>query len=204
MGGIIATALQFIRRTRGSAFWPALKVEDRKGDNNIVEMFQSSGDDSPPLPGDNVALISSQRQGGRVAVGVIDNKNAGTAVAGEKRIYARDGAGAVVSELHLKGDGSFILKNTAATYSLAITAAGAATLTCSGLTVDAALSTFTGDVVIDGGITWKGDAQGDGGPATFAGGLENAGGDITSDGISLETHVHGGVTTGAGTTGAPQ
>ena len=202
--GIMATTLQFIRRARGSAFWPALKVEDRKGDNNIVEMFQSAGDDSPPLPGDNVALVGSQRQGGRLAVGVIDNKNAGTAIAGEKRIYARDSAGAVVSELHLKADGSFILKNTAATYLLAIDAAGAATLTCAGLTVDTPLSTFIGDVVVDGGITWKGDAQGDGGPATFAGGIENAGGDITSDGISLETHVHSGVTSGPSNTGGPQ
>jgi len=202
--GRIGTVLQFIKRVRGSAFWPALKVEDRKGDNNIVEMFQTAGDDSPPLPGDNVALIDSQRQGGRLAVGVIDHKNVGVAVGGEKRIYARDNEGAVVSELHLKGDGSLLLKNTAGTYSLSINAAGAATLTCTGLIVDTPLSTFKGDVVVDGGITWKGDAQGDGGPATFVGGLENTGGDITSDSISLESHVHGGVTTGAGTTGGPQ
>ena len=201
--GVIATTLQFIRRARGSAFWPALKVEDRKGDNNIVEMFQTAGDDSPPLPGDNVALVDSQRQGGRLSVGSIDHKNEGISVAGEKRIYARDSDGAVVSELHLKADGSLLLKNTAATYSLAIDAAGAATLTCSGLTVDAPLSTFTGDVVVDGGITWKGDAKGDGGPATFDGGIENANGDITSDGISLETHVHSGVTSGGSNTGGP-
>lgn len=203
MGGIIATSLQFIRRVRGSASWPTLKIEDRKGDNNIVEMFQDAGDDSPPLPGDNVALIDSQRQGGRLSVGVIDHKNPGVAIAGEKRIYARDSAGDIVSELHLKTDGSLVLKNTAGTYTLAINAAGEATLTCADLTIDSPLSTFTGDVVIDGGITWKGDAQGDGGPATFIDGIENSGGDITSDGISLETHVHSGVTSGGSNTGAP-
>lgn len=128
--GRIATILQFIRRARGSAFWPALKVEDRKGDNNIVEMFQSAGDDSPPLPGDNVALIDSQRQGGRVAVGVIDHKNEGIAVAGEKRIYARDSAGAIVSELHLKGDGSFSINDKTGNYAFSIDASGNALLNC--------------------------------------------------------------------------
>lgn len=49
---------------------------------------------------------------------------------------------------------------------------------------------ITGDVVITGGISWSGTAQGVSGPAAFSGGLVNAGGDIVSDGISLETHTH--------------
>lgn len=39
--------------------------------------------------------------------------------------------------------------------------------------------------------------------ATTRGGLTNTGGSITSNGVVLETHVHGGVQPGGGNTGAP-
>jgi phage baseplate assembly protein gpV len=35
------------------------------------------------------------------------------------------------------------------------------------------------------------------------GNLTMTGGDVTADGISLKTHVHGGVTTGSGDTTGP-
>ena len=40
--------------------------------------------------------------------------------------------------------------------------------------------------------------------ATITGGIRNTGGQIESNGIVLESHVHGGVETGGGTTGGPQ
>jgi hypothetical protein len=48
-----------------------------------------------------------------------------------------------------------------------------------------------GNLVVTGGISWSGVAQGAGGsPVAFSGGLVNIGGDIVSDGKSLETHIH--------------
>lgn len=40
--------------------------------------------------------------------------------------------------------------------------------------------------------------------ATITGGIRNTGGQIESNGIVLETHVHGGVETGGGNTGGPK
>lgn len=192
------------------AKFPTVTVESNTGDNKRAEYFQSSGDDSPPLNGDNIALIGQQRQGGWQAVGVIDHRNSGLSAPGEKRIYSRDDAGAVKAELYIKKDGSCTLKNSSGTYQLDISAAGAAVLTLSSsLTVSAADATvncntrINGDLFIDGGVTYSGTAQGDGGPAQFSGGINNAGGDIVSDGISLETHVHSGVTPGGSNTGGP-
>lgn len=39
--------------------------------------------------------------------------------------------------------------------------------------------------------------------SSFTGGINNTGGDIVSDGISLTTHLHKGVTPGSGNTGEP-
>lgn len=62
--------------------------------------------------------------------------------------------------------------------------------------------TINGDVLINGSLTWTGTAQGKGGArARFSGGWENVGGSVTSNGITLESHVHGGVEPGGGITG---
>lgn len=90
-----------------------------------------------------------------------------------------------------------------------VTAAADVTVQCVNATVNAdtaidittPITTFNGNVLINGGITWTGTAQGDGGPASFEGGLENTGGDIVSDGVSLETHTH--TDSQGGTTSSP-
>ena len=46
-------------------------------------------------------------------------------------------------------------------------------------------------------------SMGSGGPSQFRGGLDNTGGQITSNGVTLETHTHGGVEPGSGSTGTP-
>ena len=43
-----------------------------------------------------------------------------------------------------------------------------------------------------------------GGSSEFHGGFTNTGGQISSNGITLETHTHGGVDTGSGSTSGPQ
>jgi len=148
--GVIGRVLGFEFVTKsGGINYPALTVEDRAGDNRVVEYFQSSGEDSPPLPNDNVALIDVQRQGGKSAVGVMDNKNTGVAVPGEKRIYARNTNGAVVAEFHLKGDGSFSLTDKAGNYSFSINAAGDAALVCTSFEITTPTLTNNGTNIGD-------------------------------------------------------
>lgn len=47
-------------------------------------------------------------------------------------------------------------------------------------------------------------SMGSGGPSEFHGGLSNTGGQVTSNGVTLETHTHTGVEPGSGNTGRPQ
>lgn len=64
--------------------------------------------------------------------------------------------------------------------------------------------TINADVLINGSLTWTGTAQGNGQAAKFSGGLTNNGGTVQSNGIVLDTHVHGGVQPGGGNTAGPQ
>lgn len=85
-----------------------------------------------------------------------------------------------------------------------ITSTGQVNVTATEAKITAPLTTFSGNVQITGGLAWGGTATKLGGGAMqFSGGLENTGGDIVSDGVSLETHTHGGVQTGSGNTGEP-
>jgi hypothetical protein len=86
-----------------------------------------------------------------------------------------------------------------------------------GVTIDAPETHITGNVTIDGNTNIGGNADidgnthiggkisvdGNGGAAFFTGGFTNTGGQVTSNGVTLETHTHGGVQTGGGNTAAP-
>ena len=77
------------------------------------------------------------------------------------------------------------------------------------ITFDTPLATFTGNVTVAGGISVNGTGGGASGGMVIAGDIDIQG-TITSDedviasGISLNSHTHGGVQTGAGNTGGPQ
>lgn len=73
--------------------------------------FGAPGDDSKPLPGDTAVTVETQGSGEEVVVGYLDEKNAGIAKDGERRIYARDSDGVVVAEVYIKADGSVLVKN---------------------------------------------------------------------------------------------
>ena len=60
-------------------------------------------------------------------------------------------------------------------------------------------ATVIGAIIGQGGLAVSG-----GGGATVAGNMAISGGNVTADGISLKTHVHGGVQAGSGLTAAPQ
>lgn len=88
-------------------------VDAGDGDPATVPHFADPGDDSQPLPGDDAALEDSGGSGGEQAVGYADTRNAGLAAPGEKRIYSRSAAGAVMAWVWLHADGSVIVENAA-------------------------------------------------------------------------------------------
>lgn len=73
---------------------------------------------------------------------------------------------------------------------------GKATLTTPELLVDSPKSTFTGEVTVQGMLTYQAGMSGTG-SATVTGG------DVVADSISLKTHKTSGVQPGGGTSGVP-
>lgn len=106
-----------------------VKVDPGGGDTTYVDHFADVGDDSQPLPGDYAALNDTSGTGGEQASGYADTRNAGKALPGEKRIYARKPDGSVACDVWLKGDET-----------IAITFGGGGAITCK----------ENGDVVING------------------------------------------------------
>ena len=66
--------------------------------------------------------------------------------------------------------------------------------------INAPETEITGHLTIRRGITWGGVANGLDGPAQTEGGLNNTGGEISSNGKVLDTHTH---TCPDGQTGGP-
>ena len=86
-----------------------VKVDLGGGDDIIADNFGPPGDDSPPLPGDTVALAEGTESGTLQTTGYDDPNNSPVAAPGEKRFYARDSNGVIVGVISLKGDGTFEL-----------------------------------------------------------------------------------------------
>ena len=184
-------------------------VNPTAGANVTAPRFGPPGDDSLPLPEDTAALISTRRRGGRAAVAFIDNTSP-VADPGEKRIYARDANGAVVASLYLKKDGTVSITGPGASVVMApdgtvqvVNAAGEAKLLPDGSwDANGVKSDILGNLTVPGNLVVGGSIGG--------GGVSMDGGTLTADdiettgGIALGTHTHGGVTTGAQSTGGPQ
>lgn len=88
-----------------------IKSDRGSGDNVTAQHFTAPGDDSRPLPGDYAALSEASGTGNQTATGYHDSKNPPKAAPGEKRIYGRNGVGAVVSEVWLKASGDVVISN---------------------------------------------------------------------------------------------
>lgn len=67
-------------------------------------------------------------------------------------------------------------------------------------TINAPETEITGHLTVREGITWGGVANGLDGPARMQGGLNNAGGEVVSNGKALDSHTH---TCPDGETGGP-
>jgi phage baseplate assembly protein V len=74
------------------------------------------------------------------------------------------------------------------------------------ITLDAPMTYVTGQLDVEGLITYRDGIAGTGGSHGnhVTGSINVVSGDLTADAISLKTHVHGGVQSGGATTGAPQ
>ena len=215
--GRIAKIISFVKGTINN-----ITVKETKGDlggGEVVsgEHFTQAGDDSAPLKDDYCLYTEIPRAGGYASIGFIDPVNEPIAEPGEKRIYARGSDGVSVNEVHLKKDGTILLKNEGA--EVEISASGDITLTVGSTTIEGseiAITDGTGTIGISGGtidlngvtidpsgmlmgtvaqftaltassITTGGLAFSGGGGVT--GNLDVAG-DVSANGISLSTHVH--------------
>lgn len=110
--GRVAIVLSFERgEDQDGAPKSEIKCDPGGGANITAAHFAPPGCDAPPLPADMVALEQSTGAGLEQASGYQDPMNAGKALPGEHRLYARDDDGNVVCEFHLKGTGSLRLEN---------------------------------------------------------------------------------------------
>ena len=157
-----------------------MKVDPGGGALITAKFFSAPGFDSLPLTTDFVIAVPIPNSGGFAIVGVADPKNDPQSSEGEARIYGRDSAGDVVNEIHLKSDGSILIKNLIAGSEIELKADGSAVITNG-------LGTF--ELKLDGTIDMNGAT------VTLLGDV------ISFAGISLTNHVHTGVTVGAASTG---
>lgn len=82
-----------------------LQVDPEGSATVTAEYFDATGEDSPPLVGDSVALIEGPAEGTMQAIAWQDPKNPTKSADGEKRIYSRDPQGAPAVDIWLKGNG---------------------------------------------------------------------------------------------------
>jgi len=133
--GRLAVLLSFLRTTKNNAKLSDVKVNPGGGANVTAEHFSAPGDDAHPLPGDYVALNSDSGTGRESAVGYLDPTNEPKALPGDKRIYARDGNGALIAEIWLKNTGEAVVSNDNG--SVKLRADGGVITTTPGSTFDA-------------------------------------------------------------------
>jgi selenophosphate synthetase-related protein len=79
-------------------------AETYKGFNQKGILYNSSGDDSPPVKDDKVFLVKADGTGKYIIVGVLTQSQG--AKPGEKILFARDESGKIKSKLSMLGEGS--------------------------------------------------------------------------------------------------
>jgi len=199
---------QEIRENRdGGVDVRLLQVRMAGDDIQTVQYMPLAGDDSPPMVEDLVAVVPIG-PAFQVALGVRDSVVPSAAV-GEKRIYSRDASGAIIASAHLKADGAIALEgkdisltlNADGTLEIA-NVLGAAELKADGSwDINGVLIDVVGNLAVPGNLVVAGTISGGG--VVMASGTLTADDVVTSSGVDLKTHIHGGVTVGAGQTGVP-
>lgn len=112
--GFIGAILNFLRGASNSETEvPEITTDTGGGFNQTAQVFNPPGDDSPPLPGDDFAVLTETQKTGNVAAcGFIDTKNVGSAKPGEKRLYSRDANGNIVASVYMDNAGNVRLENS--------------------------------------------------------------------------------------------
>jgi len=145
--------VEFTRSAIAGAQASEVKL-DRGGEDAVTAYhFAPPGDDSQPLPGDVAYLGDDEGAGTGQALGYQDPRTAPLAGAGDKRIYARSGAGVASCQVWLKADGSVLISNDQGAVelkpdgtALVSNAQGSIELAASGaVTVTTPLGTFGAD-----------------------------------------------------------
>lgn len=92
-----------------------------------------------------------------------------------------------------------------ATGAVQVVADGGATVQAPTVTLDSPATHCTGALTVDGLLTYKAGMSGIGGGAgtTITGTITQTGGTLSSNGVALHTHTHGGVQRGGSNTDAP-
>ena len=153
-----------------------------------VERFQNYGFTSVPEEGTEATVVFVGADRSHPVVVVADDRRVRKKglKPGEVAVYHKDG-----DFIHLKNENEIEVKTK--TFNVNCTTA---TLSASSeITLDTPLVTLTGRQQTTG-------KKSGGGASTFVGGLENTGGEVISNGVSLEHHTHPGDS--GGTTGEPQ
>lgn len=116
---------------------PSLEVKVDLGGDDVtkVDDFAPPGEDSVPLPGDEVLLVESAGEGEKAVSGYADPKNPGTAEPGETRRYSRQPDGALAVEYWLKGNGDCVIKGYVPTGKLLIDWPGQVIIKCDDIRV---------------------------------------------------------------------
>lgn len=152
-----------------------------------VERFQNYGFTSVPDEGSEATVVFVGADRSHPVVVVADDRRVRKKglKPGEVAIYHKDG-----DFIHLKNGNCMDISTRTLTLSCET-----ATLSASSeITLDTPLVTLTGRQQTTG-------EKSGGSPSTFVGGLENTGGEVISNGVSLEHHTHPGDS--GGTTGEP-
>ncbi len=141
--GRVARVLELSRVDRDGVKVSSVKFDPGGGDVKTGDNYAGIGEDANPLPEDYAVAVDIPGAGGRVIIGYVDIKNAGTAEPGERRAYSRNSGGDIVAEIWLKSDGSITITNDSG--SIELQASGDANI--NGVTIDTGGNiTTTGDI----------------------------------------------------------
>lgn len=181
---------------------------------DAIEHWEPYGYTSRPHPGAEALLLSvGGDRDHAVAVSVADRRfRLKNLAKGEVALYTDEG-----DVIHFKRGNHIYIdalsKITAKASNVDIIASTQANVTSplvnviasTKITLDAPTTELTGVLNVAGLITAQGGLAITGGAgASVEGDIAITGGDVSADGLSFKTHVHGGVATGTDTTGAPQ
>lgn len=114
MGGIkvlIGRIIEFFKKDVNGINTPNVDADTGGDIVKTASYYSTSGDDSPPLADDAIAMVQAGPSGLWVNLGVLDLINESTANPGERILYARDVSGEIKCRIYLHNDGKIRIFN---------------------------------------------------------------------------------------------